>query len=279
MRNKKGFSVIEFLVASILIITVVSSTSLSISVSKKSQQVTYANDLASEIANNIFRSLRGSGCDMLLNENDSKVPSSLNGCREFPIVGNNELNSCDGIVIPNHDSNNLIFSPNKILVKDGVCSVSGATTSTMNFKIKFNTRWDKSCSVNSFNPSECPPISSNGERPDLFIRELQIDAYNGSNTTPIFTKKYVDMQAIDLTSTAFGFNENGETDKGYLVINSQAGNVVELTTPNTNVKIYKTADKNGRAFFPFLIPTTGSTKYSYGTNNSINIVAGQTNVI
>lgn len=251
-RKKKGFSLVEFLVASTLTIAVVASSTLSMGIAQRLQQEAYYDDLAYQIGNSIIQGSRSIGCGMATGDLsfDSRI---FNGCEAKFIPGSDsEINTkspiapCTAssgtrsICLPATDGDRFFYT----------------ISSSLKLRIIYRTAWLSSSSLNSSNVDACNITSS---QPDIFRRTLTILTIKNGVVTN--ARKIIDFQAVDAGSSIYSFKNHAS------IVVTLPGGVSKPSyyyiKDGSNNTIYRLPDSGNCAWFAF-IPVSGS-------SNSVDI--------
>lgn len=245
-KKKKGFSLVEFLVASTLTIGVVASSTLSMGIAQRLQQEAYYDDLAYQIGNSIIQGSRSIGCGMATGD---------------PAFDTRIFSGCEAKFIPGSDTEINTKAPvNPCVATSGTRSICLPATdgdrynytisSSLKLRIIYRTAWLSSSTLSSNSVDACNVTTS---QPDIFRRTLTILTIK--NGVVSNSRKIIDYQAIDSGSSIYSFQNHAS-----IAITLPGG----VTKPsyyyfkdNNNNTIYRIPDSGNCGWFAF-IPVSGS---------------------
>ena len=255
-KRIKGFSIVEFLVASTLTLAVVGSSTIAITIAQKQQQKSFYNDISYSIGNSIIQQSRAIGCGMANGDPafDNKI---FNACKarfvpgseveintQFPIKNTSVTNL---INIPATDGNNYVYS----------------ISETVKLKIIYRTAWLSSGTLatygsNSANTSAC---SFSDSQPNIFRRELNI--FTVKDGLIVNARNITDYQSINKQSGNFNSSTSGSVQ---ITETSKVKEYYKLEGGASGQVIYRLPDQKNCAWFGFL-PAGKEFKFSSNTDS------------
>ena len=232
--KKKGFTVIEFLIASTLTVAVVASSTIGIGLSEKIQRDTYYSDTMNQIGNSLIEGSRALNCGINFNMNEINYP---NPCKAGFLSTTMSLNSGDDMLFP---------------WNDGIYTYK--VSNTLYFEVKFNSRWleagrNNSCKNGNIDLSNYP-------QPNMLLRSFKISGI--ANGKPIKTKPktFNDIQSV--SAGIPGIQSSTPSNLAYSAGAVSSGTSLitatlkDLGNPAKVIMIARFPDQDGCVIFPFI---------------------------
>ena len=244
IRTRKGFSVIEFLIAASLTVAVVGSSTIAIATSEKIQRDTYYKDQSLSIVNSIIQGSRAMHCGSMLGNNVQNFDSNiLASCKGNSSV--TELNIGGALAIPAYDGD-YTYTPSGF--------------SRLKFTIQYRTAW---LNYNKKNSCDVAALSANANlqlldsQPVILRRKVTISWNTGNRANRPIT--YTDLQSFDSQTPPFNYGENIGSK---YVLDKPSETIFNFTnnSVNPNISFQRIVDNDGYptstiscVIFPFLL--------------------------
>lgn len=232
--GRKGFTVIEFLIASTLTVAVVGSSTIGIALAEKIQRNTYYTDVMNQVGNSIIQGSKALNCNVLFNSDTTLA------CKASydPATGIKEINSpTDGILFPSTDG-----------------SYKYTVSSNFVLNVKVTSTWlEASKSDSCFNPNFSP---SEHPQPNMILRNYKIDAVAAGRI--VKSKTFTDLQNISPSIVSFGSSGLSTYSVGYKDTSPGVGSTPKLYTATVRLStgesyvVNRYTDWNGCVWFPFI---------------------------
>ncbi len=243
----KAFSVIEFLIASVLTVAVVGSSTIGIGLAEKIQRDTYYIDLMNQVANSIIQGSRSLNCGISFSvKTDVACKGKYSSITKQEIEINSAMNpdparKNDGVIFPN---------------SDGVFKYTISNKSYL--KVTLSTTWLEAGKTSSCYNSNISDALDHPQ-PNMFLRKLDIEAYEGNRK--ISSKKYTDIQAVSLFTEAIkgdgsddtysvGYKPNPITNPNPISVNQLYS--AKFTYAGKEYVVNRFTDHKGCIWFPFV---------------------------
>jgi hypothetical protein len=237
----KAFSVIEFLIASVLTVAVVGSSTIGIGLAEKIQRDTYYIDLMNQVANSIIQGSRSLNCGISFTD---KTDVACKG--KYSNITKQEIEINSAVNLDPTKKNDGVIFPNS----DGVFKYTISNRSYI--KVTLSTTWLEAGSTDScYNSKFLDP--EDHPQPNMFLRKLVLAAYEGNRE--ISSKKYTDIQAVSLFTEAIKGDSSGDTySVGYKPNSTNINQLytAKFTYAGKEYIVNRFEDHKGCIWFPFV---------------------------
>ena len=258
-RKSKAFSVIEFLIASVLTVGVVGSSTVGIGLAEKIQRETYYNDVLNQVGNSLIQGTKALNCGVEF------TTKTRNACKAiFTNNGYVEINSAAPVPPIGSSPSEGMWFP----FTDGTYKYTLSSNFKLNIKVA--TTWleagkTDSCVQAGFSPTEYP-------QPNMILRTITITGIAGSRS--VKTKVFNDLQTV--SSSVKSIVEPSDVTYSASVSSLTPGVITKAEfVGTTNTTVYRYNDWKGCAWFPFISQGASTT---IATNTIPGNSVGRVNV-
>ncbi len=241
--KNKAFSVIEFLIASVLTVGVVGSSTVGIGLAEKIQRETYYNDVLNQVGNSLIQGTKALNCGV---EFTTKTRSACKAV--FTNSGYVEINSAAPIPPVGSNIGDGILFP----FTDGTYKYTVSNNFKLNIKI--STTWleagkTDSCVQSGFSSAEYP-------QPNMILRTVTLTGIAGSKS--VKTKIFNDLQTV--SSSIRSIVEPSSITYSASASGLIPGNITEAKfNGSANTTVYRYNDWKGCVWFPFISQNASTT--------------------